>query len=80
MSAPPANTDARRYWEMGATDEARARDEVLTAGHKEVRDVVELLAQARPEWSQARLLAAVLGIFVAGLSRREKLRLFRSIW
>lgn len=62
------------WWQAGAQDEAKARDENLSQGAREVRDVTEALARAHPGQSRAALALALARIFCPEkLKRRHRL-------
>lgn len=73
--APPAGTDARRWWDAGAEAEARARDEYMNPAGREVRAYLEALAALAPKTSAAELAASTARVFCADQPRRWRLRL-----
>lgn len=75
MSPPPdRDTYAYEWWKKGAEDEAEAKNEGLTAKHREVRGVLEGLARLRPDEYPDQLVTRVARIYMANLPLRWRLR------
>ena len=71
----PSGSPEYLWWQAGAMDEAKARDEKLTYAGKEIRAVLEGLAYNRPGdyWSTETLALALARIFCpAKLKRRYR--------
>lgn len=59
------------WWSQGATDEARIRNEGMSAGARELRDLLESLARAHNITDAAELAAAMARICCPDRLRRR---------
>ncbi len=72
MAAPrDRNSEAYRWWQQGATDEAEIRREGLSKEGLEVTEVIDGLAKLAPGQSGADLITGVARIFCPDRLKRR---------
>ncbi|TAK89330.1 MAG: hypothetical protein EPO06_11735 [Burkholderiaceae bacterium] len=73
---PPVGTPERAWWQRGAADEARARDEGLSGKVKEFVKYAEALAENRPGATAAELAETTAYVFAGPFTLRRVLRMW----
>jgi hypothetical protein len=73
LHAPQRGTEAYRWWQQGATDEAKTRDEGRTKAGRDVRDLVDALAVHHHELDEIGMVTWAFYICAAGLPLWQRL-------